>query len=134
MQRPGVGVGVIVIKDNKILLGKRKNAHGAGCWAFPGGHLEFNETLNECAIRETFEETGIKIKNLRTSTFTNDIFEKENKHYITCYVLADHDSGIPQAKEPHKCERWDWFSWEELPSPLFLTLQNLKKQNFHPLR
>ena len=40
---PRVGIGVIIRKDNKILLGKRKNAHGEGSWCFPGGHLEFNE-------------------------------------------------------------------------------------------
>jgi 8-oxo-dGTP diphosphatase len=36
--RPKVGVGVCIVKDNKVLLGKRKNSHGDGTWAFPGGH------------------------------------------------------------------------------------------------
>ena len=63
-ERPKVGVGVIIIKDGKVLLGKRKNAHGEGSWSFPGGHLEFNEELFDCAKREVLEETGIKIKNL----------------------------------------------------------------------
>ena len=39
--RPLIGVAAIVIKDKKVLLGKRKNAHGAETWAFPGGHLEY---------------------------------------------------------------------------------------------
>ena len=63
--RPLIGIAVIVVKDNRVLLGKRKNAHGAGSWAFPGGHLEFNEFIEACAVREVFEETGLKIKNLR---------------------------------------------------------------------
>jgi len=63
--RPGVGVGVIIVKDNKVLLGKRKNAHGEGDWAFPGGHLEMNETWEDCVKREVMEETGIEIKNIR---------------------------------------------------------------------
>jgi 8-oxo-dGTP diphosphatase len=46
---PRVGVGVIIIKNNKVLLLKRKASHGIGTWAFVGGHLEFNETLEECA-------------------------------------------------------------------------------------
>ena len=66
MQRsPRVGVGVIVIKEVKVLLGKRKNSHGHGSWSFCGGHLEFGEGIEECARREAFEEAGISIKNLR---------------------------------------------------------------------
>lgn len=59
--RPKVGVGVIVIKNNKVLLGKRKNSHGQGTWCFPGGHLEFNESWKNCAIRETKEETDVNV-------------------------------------------------------------------------
>ncbi len=44
VKRPLVGIAVLVINDNRVLLGKRKNAHGSGTWAFPGGHLEFNES------------------------------------------------------------------------------------------
>ena len=62
---PRVGVGVIIKKDGQVLVGKRKASHGAGCWHFPGGHLEFNETWEECARRETKEEVGIKIKNIK---------------------------------------------------------------------
>ncbi|MEK6901677.1 MAG: NUDIX domain-containing protein, partial [Nanoarchaeota archaeon] len=79
---PQVGVGVLIVKNNKVLLGKRKNAHGEGTWCPPGGHLEFGESFEDCARRETFEETGISIKNIRFITATNDIFSEE-KHYIT---------------------------------------------------
>ncbi|MBA4320552.1 MAG: DNA mismatch repair protein MutT [Flavobacterium sp.] len=90
---PKVGVGVIVIKDGKILLGKRKNTHGKGAWSFPGGHLEFNESWEDCAARETMEETGIMIKNIRFGAATNDIFQIEKKHYITIFMLSDYNSG-----------------------------------------
>lgn len=130
--RPGVGVGVCIIKDGKILFGKRKNAHGEGDWCFPGGHLEFNESWEECAKRETLEETGIKIKNIRFATATNDLFLKEKKHYITIFMLADYDSGEVKIMEPDKCEKWDWFDWNEPPQPLFQSSLNLRKQNFDP--
>jgi 8-oxo-dGTP diphosphatase len=133
-ERPKIGVGVIVIRDGKVLLGKRKNAHGEGSWCFPGGHLEFNEEIEDAAVREVSEETGIKIKNLRLGTFTNDIFRKEGKHYVTLYVIADYDSGEVETREPHKCERWGWFEWEKLPEPLFIPIQNLLRQNYNPLR
>ena len=129
-KRPFVGVAVIVTKDNKVLLGKRKNSHGSGTWQFPGGHLEFNESIKDCARRELFEETGIKIKNLSFGPYTNDIFEKEKKHYITLFVVADYDSGVLKLKEPEKCEKWDWFEWSKLPEPSFLPIKNLLKQNF----
>ncbi len=131
-KKPKVGVGVIVIKDNKVLVGKRKNAHGDGSWSFPGGHLEFNENIEGCAKRETLEETGIKIKNIKNGPFTNDIFKQENKHYVTLFVIAEYDSGKVKIMEPDKCEKWEWRRWDNLPTPLFIPIQNLLKQNYNP--
>ena len=105
INNPKVGVGVVIIKDGNILMGKRKNAHGEGAWSYPGGHLEFGESWAECARREVAEETSIKIKNLRFGTITNDIFEKENRHYVTICIIADYDSGEVKLLEPEKCER-----------------------------
>ncbi|MFH4963681.1 NUDIX hydrolase [Gaetbulibacter sp. M235] len=131
--RPKVGVGVIVIKNNKILLGKRLNSHGEGSWSFPGGHLEYKETWEECAIRETMEETGICVNKVRFGSVTNDIFCKEDKHYVTIFMLADYLSGDARVREPEKCEKWDWFEWEKLPDPLFIPIENLIKNNFNPI-
>ncbi len=133
-ERPKVGIGVIVVKDGKILLGKRKNSHGDGAWSFPGGHLEFGESWEECAKRETMEETGINIKNIRFGTVTNDIFQTEEKHYITIFMLSDYDFGEVQIMEPEKCEKWDWFSWNQLPQPLFVPIQNVLKTGFEPVK
>ena len=132
MERPKVGVGVVIIKDNKVLMGKRKNAHGEGSWSFPGGHLEFNEPIENCAQRETLEEVGIKIKNIKSGPFTNDFFENEGKHYVTLYVISEYDSGEVRIMEPEKCECWEWFEWHNLPNPLFIPAQNLLKQGFSP--
>jgi len=129
-KRPYIGVAVIVVKDNRILLGKRKNAHGAGTWAFPGGHLEFGESVEDCARREVFEEAGICIAAPRCGSYTNDIFSEEDKHYVTLFVLADWESGEPQVKEPEKCEHWEWFAWPPSAEPLFLPIRNLIKQRF----
>ena len=131
-ERPKVGVGVIVIKDGKVLMQKRKGAHGEGTWSFPGGHLEYYETLESYAIHEVQEEIGIKIKDIRFATITNDIFKLENKHYITIFMIANYLSGIPEVKELDKTEKVDWFSWHSLPQPLFIPIQNLLKQNFTP--
>ena len=131
MERPKVGVGTCVVKDGKVLLGKRKSKHGEGYWCFPGGHLEHNEKIEDCAERETFEEAGIKIKNVRIGPYTNDFFPS-GQHYITLYVLSEYDCGEVRVMEPEKCETWQWFDWDFLPKPLFLPLQNLLKQGFDP--
>ncbi|RLJ07409.1 MAG: DNA mismatch repair protein MutT [Candidatus Aenigmatarchaeota archaeon] len=134
MERPRIGVGVIVIKDGKVLLGKRRGSHGKGSWCFPGGHLEFNESVEECARREVREEVGIEIKNLKMGPFTNDIFKKEGKHYVTLFVISEYKSGEVRVMEPDKCERWEWFEWKKLPKPLFLPIRNLLKQGFDPFK
>jgi 8-oxo-dGTP diphosphatase len=129
---PRVGLGVYILKDGKVLLGKRKSPHGNGFWSAPGGHLEFGESWEGCAKRETSEEAGIEIKNIRFVGLTNDIHENEGKHYVTIAMLADYDFGEVQIMETEKLERWEWFSWSNLPSPLFLPMQNLLKQKFNP--
>ena len=111
-------------------MGKRKNAHGAGTWAPPGGHLEYGETPEVCAQRETLEETGLVLTKSKSFTFTNDIFEKENKHYITLFILSKYEGGTPEVKEPEKCEEWKWFDLNQLPENVFLSIKNFKKLNF----
>ncbi len=130
--RPAVGVAVMVIKKGKVLLGCRKGAHGTGTWAFPGGHLEFGESIDACAKREVLEETNLVVGNIRHQAFTNDIFIRENKHYATLFVRADYVAGEVTIMEPDKCEQWAWFEWGDFPEPLFLSLENLLAQGFRP--
>lgn len=117
-RKPNVGIGVMIFKGKKILLGKRKGSHGEGEYAFPGGHLDYMETIGDCAKRETFEETGIKIKNIRFQFLAN-VRRYKPKHYLHIGVIADYKSGKVQLKEPEQCERWDWYNLNKLPKPLF---------------
>lgn len=131
MNKPKVGVAVIIVKEGKVLLGKRKDTYSAETWGFPDGYLEFNESIEECAKRAVVDETGMKIKNLREGIFTNDIFKKENKHYVTCFVVCEYDSGKLETKNPEKYYEWNWFDWHKLPKPLFRPVKNyiLKEYN-----
>ena len=124
---------MIVVKSGKVLLGRRKGSHGAGRWAFPGGHLAHGETIEACARREVMEETGLKIEHLKLGPYTNDLFTENAKHYVTLYVVARYAGGEPQTREPEKCEGWDWFDWPYLPRPRFLSLKNLLALPFNPI-
>lgn len=130
--RPKVGVAAIIVKNGKVLLGKRKVRMGKGDWAFPGGHLEFNEAIEDAVKREVREETDLSVSHITFQAVTNDIREVEKTHYITLFFTAKYTSGKVKNMEPHKCENWEWFEWDKLPNPLFLPIKNLLKQNFRP--
>ncbi len=129
---PIVGVGVLVVQQGLILLGKRKGSHGAGTWAAPGGRLEFGEEIEDCARRELAEETGLTASATELGPYTNDVFQQEDKHYLTVFVVARGIHGAPRNLEPHHCEGWAWFSWDKMPAPLFKPLQNLLAIGWRP--
>ena len=127
-----VGVGVLIFKDRKVLLGKRKSVHGQGEYAPTGGHLEYMESFEDCARRETLEECGVKIKNLEFVHVAN-IMSYASKHYINIILSAEWESGEAKVLEPEKCESWDWYDLDNLPEPMFvqakLGIENYKSGN-----
>ena len=131
---PIVGVGAIVIREGKVLLGRRLGAHGAGTWALPGGHLEFGETIEACARREVLEETGLALSSVCGGPHTSDIFPEVVRHYVTLFVCAESPQGTPLLLEPSKCAEWSWFAWHALPRPLFRPLESLLQTGFDPFR
>ena len=129
---PRLGVGIFVVRDGLVLLGERRDAHGAGTWALPGGHLEFGETLLACAQRELMEETGLMAGGIVPGPYSNDVFADEGKHCVTLFVIATDVAGTPTVREPEKCAQWRWVLWNELPDPLFLPLVSLSRQEYIP--
>lgn len=111
-----VGVGVVIIRDGKILMGKRLSPLGFGTWGFPGGKLDKWESVTECAKREIFEETGLILNdNIKPIKWTEDSFPELDAHYITLFVSATIDSDQEaRAMEPEKCEEWLWLHPSEL--------------------
>jgi 8-oxo-dGTP diphosphatase len=130
-ETPQVGTAMILTKDNKVLLMKRKGPHGTGTWSTPGGHLDHGETLEGCAARETREEVGVDVVDIRFLAVTNDIFEESGKHYVTIW-LEGRPVGEPVIAAEKEVEEIGWFAWEALPQPLFLPLENLVKENSYP--
>ena len=131
-QNPKVGVAVIITKDDKVLLMKRKGVHGTGTWTTPGGHLDFGETPEQCGAREAKEEVGLDVVDLRFRAFTNDIFESDGQHYISIWMDGKSTSGEPTIAAEEEVAEIGWFAWDALPSPLFLPLENLLKENSYP--
>lgn len=129
---PRVGVGVIVLRSNQILLIRRKNVHGAGSWSTPGGHLDYGETPEDCAIREAMEEVGLELTDVRFVAVTNDFFAAEGKHYITLWLVGRCDSGEPRIAAEYEVAEVGWFGWEALPEPLFVSFDNLVNRRSYP--
>lgn len=130
-QNPRVGVGVLVFNTyNLILLGQRQGSHGHLSCQPPGGHLEFNESLEDCVIREAKEEVDIAIENIEFIGMTNDFFADSDKHYISIFMQA-RLAPNQQVKNcgPHKAKNWQWFNLNQLPSPLFLPLEKLMNRD-----
>lgn len=134
-----VWIGVLVIKDWKILYGLRKSEHGNNTYSPPGGHLEFGERIEECAIRELFEESNLAAQESDVTVYSvnNEIYPENEKHYINITTIIQIFSGKLENKEPEKLEEWRWMSWDEIKKlweKNFLPMQEFIKKypNFDP--
>ncbi len=127
-----VGVSVLVMNGDRVLLEKRQHTHGEGTWGPPSGHIDYGEMPEQTAVRETLEETGVTISDVKFRVITNDVFEKEHKHYVTIWMDAKYVSGEPEVKAPEEESEVGWFQWHGLPQPLFLPLANLLEGNTYP--
>lgn len=134
-KKTGVGFGVMILKDNKVLLGKRhedpekadSELHGEGTWTMPGGKIKFKESFEEAAYRETLEETGIELnkESLKVISLTNDIVE--DAHFITIGLLCQNFNGSPKVMEPDEITEWQWFPLDNLPNPIFFPSKKILK-------
>ncbi len=136
--RPRVGVGVLILNSqNEVLLGLRIASHGTGEWSFPGGHLEFGETVFETAKREVKEETNLDIDEFELVSVCDEMryIHTDNKHYLNLGVLGKYRAGEPEAMEPDKCQEWKWFPLDSLPENLFeataYTLRNFQDKKIY---
>jgi 8-oxo-dGTP diphosphatase len=119
------GIGIMILKDNKILLGKRNvdpekassELHGESTWTMPGGKIHFGEKIEEAARRELKEETGVTAKKLKVVSIGNEIVK--DAHFVTIGFLCDNFEGEPKVMEPEEITEWKWFPISKLPNPIF---------------
>jgi 8-oxo-dGTP diphosphatase len=121
----GAGIGIILEKDGKILLGKRHPDPvkagsaflSAGEWCLPGGKLEWGESFEEGAIRETLEETGITIHDPKVISVHS--CKNEHAHFVTVGLKATSWKGEARVTEPDEITEWQWFPLDDLPHPRY---------------
>jgi 8-oxo-dGTP diphosphatase len=130
---PKAGIGVLILRDGLVLLGKRHDdpikasseLQGQGTWTMPGGKLDFGETLGVAVRREVFEETGIELRSFKVVSVTDDM--KADKHFVTVGFFSDDFAGEPEVKEPDEIVEWRWFPLDQLPEPMYPSSVKLLK-------
>jgi ADP-ribose pyrophosphatase YjhB (NUDIX family) len=127
------GVGVLVVRDGNVLLGRRLSPHGYGTWSCPGGKPRAGEATVDCALRELAEETGLEARSARVVFEVVDGFPESRLVYRTRFVQVDDVVGRPSACEPDKTEGWQWHPWSSLPAPLFSPVASLAAARPGPL-
>lgn len=95
--RPFVGVGVVIFRDDEVLLAERGKRPSQNFWSIPGGAQELGETVEETGVREIREETGLEIEVLGLvdviDSISHDSDGKVQFHYTLVDLMAEWRSG-----------------------------------------
>jgi len=131
----GVGFGVMILREGRVLLGQRhedptkadSELHWEWTRTMPGGKMHFGESFEDTCYRETFEETGLNInkETIKIISITNDIVP--DKHFVTIGFLCEDIEGEPQVMEPDEITQWKRFDLNDLPKPLFFPSEKVIK-------
>jgi len=109
---------MLLIKENKVLLMRRQNTGWAdGDYDLVGGHHDGHESLRQALAREALEEIGITVKP-EDATFTHFLQYIDDTEYLYSFYTVKKWQGEPEIKEPHKCDKLEWFPLDALPSNL----------------
>jgi MOSC domain-containing protein YiiM len=122
---PRVGVGVVVKRAGRYLLGLRRASRGDGTWSTPGGEVLPAEGVLDCALRELREETSLEGRTPRVVAQASNRLD-DAEHWCSVFIAVD----VPQAEEPRisepdRCVEWGWFDPLHLPRPLFAPVADL---------
>ena len=117
----GVGVGAIIVDNQgRLFLARRGPAakNERGLWEFPGGSVEFGETMAAALRREMREEFGIEITVGKLLDVVDHILKEEGQHWVSPTFLCIIASGEPHILEPGKCAEIGWFDPDAAPQEL----------------
>ena len=119
--RPAVTADCVVITketEPKVLLIQRGIDPYKGCWAFPGGFMNMDETIEECAIRELEEETGLKLSTIYQIGAYSKVDRDPRGRTITVAYLAIIDAPVEVAGQDDAAKA-EWFPLSDLPHLAF---------------
>ena len=115
-EAPIVGIGAVIVKDNKVLLIKRAGEPGRGLWSIPGGLVELGEKIKDAVRREVKEETGLEVKVNEiadvTEIITRDEEGKVKYHFVIVDFFAEPLKG--ELKPSSDALEAKWVEFEDL--------------------
>jgi MOSC domain-containing protein YiiM len=126
------GVGVLVVRDGSVLVGRRLSTRGHGTWSFPGGKPRDEESAEACALRELYEETGLVGSEPEVVGQTLAGVPDSREVFRTEFVRVKVPRVEPELREPDKTEAWRWCRWRRLPLPLFSPVAAFIATGYHP--
>jgi mutator protein MutT len=134
----GVGVGAVIVDAQGRLFFARRGPQAKnerGLWEFPGGSVEFGETLADALKREMREEYGIEIAVGELLDVVDHILPAEGQHWVSPAFICKVVSGEPHICEPGKCSEIGWFRPDQAPENLTVitreNLSNYRKKIMH---
>lgn len=133
--RPAVTADCIVITkeaEPKVLLIQRGDEPYKGCWAFPGGFMEIDETTEQCAIRELEEETGLKVDEVHQIGAFSKVDRDPRGRTVTVAYLAFVDAPV-EVKGQDDAANAEWFLLSALPALAFDHADIMKAVKAHSL-
>ncbi|MCF1483569.1 MULTISPECIES: NUDIX domain-containing protein [Rhizobium/Agrobacterium group] len=115
---PGVGVGLAIVRDGKLLLYKRMRPPESGFWNIVGGKVDVLEPAEQAARREAEEETGLTIGSVEFVSVSEQIIAADRQHWVSLLYKTSDISGEATLTEPDKLSDFGWFALDDLPQPL----------------
>jgi len=115
---PGVGTGLAILRDGKLLLYRRTRPPEAGHWNIVGGKVDHMEHSADACRREAEEETGLKIGSVRFLTFSEQLFDADRHHWLSVIYHTEDIDGEAGITEPENLPEFGWFPLDDLPAPL----------------
>jgi len=113
---PIVGIGAVIVKDNKVLLIKRAGEPGRGLWSIPGGLVELGEKIKDAVRREVKEETGLEVKVNEIADVTEIITRDEEGKVKYHFVIVDFFAEVLRGELKPSSDALEakWVEFEDL--------------------
>ena len=112
---PAPGAGVIIRRDDRVLLVQRRFAPKEGEWTLPTGFMEWDEDIEETAVREVREETGLEVRLTGLFAANTGVLPPDQPVLVIFYT-AEEIGGALQAGDD--AARAEFFALDELPGPI----------------